>query len=76
MKERRRLPVTLSPEEIKAIFDARDNIKHKDILMTTYSVGLRVSEVCKLKIKNIDSKNIKIFIRQGKGKKDRYSLLY
>lgn len=43
--------------------------------MTTYSAGLRVSEVCKLKIKDIDSKNMQIFIRQGKGKKNRYSLL-
>ncbi|KZL89227.1 tyrosine-type recombinase/integrase [Clostridium magnum] len=75
MKERRRLPVALSPQEVKAIFDATDNIKHKAILMTTYSAGLRVSEVCKLKIKDIDSKNMQIFIRQGKGKKDRYSLL-
>jgi len=75
MKERRRLPIALSPQEVKAIFDATDNIKHKAILMTTYSAGLRVSEVCNLKITDIDSKNMQIFIRQGKGKKDRYSLL-
>ncbi|WP_243186901.1 tyrosine-type recombinase/integrase [Clostridium muellerianum] len=75
MKEPRRLPVVLSPQKVKSIFDVTDNIKHKAILMTTYSAGLRVSEVCKLKIKDIDSKNMQIFIRQGKGKKDRYSLL-
>jgi len=75
MKEPRRLPVVLSPQEVKAIFDVTDNIKHRAILMTTYSAGLRVSEVCKLKINDIDSKNMQIFIRQGKGKKDRYSLL-
>jgi site-specific recombinase XerD len=75
IKERRRLPVVLSPQEIKAIFDATENIKHKAILMTIYSGGLRVSEVCKLKIPDIDSKNMQIFIRQGKGKKDRYTLL-
>lgn len=74
-KERRRLPVVLSPQEIKAIFHATENIKHKAILMTIYSGGLRVSEVCKLKIADIDSKNMQIFIRQGKGKKDRYTLL-
>ena len=75
IKERRRLPAVLSPEEIKAIFDATPNIKHKAIFMTIYSAGLRVSEVCNLKVTDIDSKNMQIFIRQGKGKKDRYSLL-
>ena len=75
IKECRRLPVVLSPEEIKAIFDAAPNIKHKAIFMTIYSAGLRVSEVCNLKVTDIDSKNMSIFIRQGKCKKDRYSLL-
>lgn len=75
IKEHRKLPVVLSPQEIKAIFDATENIKHKAILMTTYSAGLRVSEVCNLKITDIDSKNMQIFVRQGKGKKDRYTLL-
>ena len=67
IKERRRLPVVLSPEEIKAIFDATQNIKHKAIFMTIYSAGLRVSKVCNLKVTDIDSKNMSIFIRQGKG---------
>ncbi|MTK13383.1 MAG: tyrosine-type recombinase/integrase [Clostridiaceae bacterium] len=75
IKERRRLPIALSPEEIKSIFNAVENIKHKAILMTIYSGGLRVSEVCNLKIAYIDSKNMQIFIRQGKGKRDRYTLL-
>ena len=43
--------------------------------MTVYSAGLRISEVCNLKITDIDSKNMQILIREGKGKKDRYSLL-
>ncbi|MCH4199960.1 MAG: tyrosine-type recombinase/integrase [Clostridium tyrobutyricum] len=50
-------------------------MKYKTILMTIYSAGLRVSEVCNLKVTDIDSKNMQIFIKQGKGKKDRYSLL-
>lgn len=66
MKEPRRLPIVLAPQEVKAIFDATENIKHKAILMTIYSAGLRVSEVCKLKITDIDSKNMQIFVRQGK----------
>jgi integrase/recombinase XerD len=75
IKEPRRLPSVLSPEEVKSIFDATENLKHKAILMTIYSAGLRVSEVCNLKITDIDSKNMQILIREGKGKKDRYSLL-
>jgi site-specific recombinase XerD len=75
VKERRRLPVVLSPQEIKAIFDATQHIKYKAIFMTIYSAGLRISEACNLKITDIDSKNMQIFIRQGKGKKDRYSIL-
>ena len=75
IKEPRRLPSVLSPEEVKSIFDVTENLKHKAILMTIYSAGLRVSEVCNLKITDIDSKNMQILIREGKGKKDRYSLL-
>lgn len=75
LKEPKKLPSVLSAEEVKSIFDVTENLKHKAILMTIYSAGLRVSEVCNLKIKDIDSKNMQILIRQGKGKKDRYSLL-
>lgn len=74
-KERRRLPILLSQEEVIAIFDATHNLKHKAILMTIYSAGLRVSEVCNLKITDIDSKSMQILIRQGKGNKDRYTIL-
>lgn len=74
-KERRKLPVVLSPEEVKAIFDVTHNLKHKAILMTIYSAGLRISEVCNLKISDIDSKSMQILIRQGKGNKDRYTIL-
>ena len=75
VKEAKKLPAILSPQEVKSIFDATENLKHRTILMTVYSAGLRVSEVCNLKITDIDSKNMQILIRQGKGKKDRYSLL-
>jgi site-specific recombinase XerD len=75
IKEPKKLPSVLSPEEVKSIFDVTDNLKHRAILMTVYSAGLRVSEVCNLKITDVDSKNMQILIREGKGKKDRYSLL-
>lgn len=74
-KQRKKLPVVLSPEEVNAIFDATKNIKHKAIFMTIYAAGLRISEVCNLKIADIDSKNMQIIVRQGKGNKDRYTML-
>jgi len=75
IKVPKKLPSILSPEEVNSIFNVTENLKHKAILMTIYSAGLRVSEACNLKITDIDSKNMQILIRQGKGKKDRYSLL-
>ena len=75
VKRNRTLPAVLSVDEVKAIFNVTGNLKHKAILMTTYAAGLRVGEVANLKVSDIDSKNRQILIRQGKGKKDRYSLL-
>lgn len=75
MKVHKKLPVVLSPDEVNAIFCATKNIKHKAIFMTIYAAGLRVSEVCNLKISDIDSKNMQIAVRKGKGKKDRYTIL-
>lgn len=74
-REEMYLPEVLSEEEVKAILDATENLKHKAILMTIYSAGLRISEVINLKIKDIDSQRMQIRVEQGKGKKDRYTLL-
>ena len=74
-KAEKKLPVVLSCDEVKKIFDVISNLKHKAILMTTYSAGLRVSETSRLKITDIDSKRMLIRVNQGKGKKDRYTLL-
>jgi site-specific recombinase XerD len=74
-KKDKKLPVVLSQEEVLKILSSVSNIKHKAILMLTYSAGLRVSEVVKLKPEDIDSKRKLIFIRAAKGKKDRYSIL-
>lgn len=69
------LPHILSESEVSRILHTVDNLKHRCILMLIYSGGLRVSEVINLKIKDIDSKRMQIFIKGGKGKKDRYTLL-
>lgn len=75
IKRKKKLPQILSKEEILLLFDATNNIKHRAVLMTAYGAGLRVSELAKLKIADIDSKNMQIFVRQGKGQVDRFSLL-
>lgn len=75
LRETRGLPKTLTKEEIRRIFAQVDNLKYKAILMTAYGGGLRVSEVCKLRVADIDSTSMRIFVYQGKRGKDRYTLL-
>ncbi|MEO8765992.1 MAG: tyrosine-type recombinase/integrase, partial [Ginsengibacter sp.] len=71
-KKQNQLPKVLAEVEIGRMFNAITNLKHKAILFTAYSAGLRVSEVINLKIKDVDSKRMQLFIEQSKGKKDRY----
>ncbi len=66
------LPKLLNEIELRKLFNALTNKKHKAMLFTTYSAGLRVSEVASLKIADIDSQRMQIFIARAKGKKDRY----
>lgn len=65
------LPKVLNEFEIGKLFRSIDNIKHKAIVFTAYSSGLRVSEVVHLKIKDVDSQRMTLFIQMAKGKKDR-----
>lgn len=74
-KRPRRLPTVLTMEEVWKIICAPDNLKHRLILMTTYAAGLRASEVAVLKPEHIDSKRMLIKIVDGKGHKDRYTML-
>lgn len=74
-KKPRILPEVLSRLEVLRIIDATENIKHRAVLMTAYSAGLRVSEVSKLQINHIDSEQMVIRVEQAKGMKDRYTLL-
>jgi integrase/recombinase XerD len=66
------LPKLLNEQELAGLFNSMDNRKHKAILFTAYSAGLRVSEVVNLKIADIDSVRMQIFVGRAKGKKDRY----
>jgi len=70
-----RLPEIFSSEEIVRLLNAVSNPKHRMLLMTTYAAGLRVSEVVNLKLTDIHSERMMIRVDQGKGRKDRYTML-
>jgi len=70
-----RLPEILGSEQLERVFAAPRNPKHRVLLMTAYSAGLRVSELVHLKVTDIHSDRMMIRVDQGKGKKDRYTLL-
>jgi integrase/recombinase XerD len=70
-KHTRRLPTILTPEEVSRLIDSARNLFHYAMLLTLYSAGLRRSELCKLKVSNIDSGRMVIRIERGKGGVDR-----
>ena len=70
-----KLPEVLSVDEVKRVINAPSNIKHRVILMTAYSAGLRVGEVVRLKLRHIVSARMLILVEDGKGVKDRYTIL-
>jgi site-specific recombinase XerD len=74
-RTQRRLPHVLSREEVLRIINGVSNLKHRILLMATYSGGLRVSEVVRLKLSDLDFSRMTIRVELGKGNKDRYTLL-
>ena len=75
VRQPRRLPVILSPEEVTRLLDAAPGLKAKAALSLAYGAGLRASEVVSLKVSDIDSDRQVIRVEQGKGRKDRYAML-
>lgn len=75
MKRERNLPAVLSRQEINAVIDATPNLKHKAIISTMYSSGLRVSETIHLHYDDISRTNMTIHVRETKGRIDRYTIL-
>lgn len=70
-----KLPKVLSVEDVKLLIENTNNIKHRCVISLLYSAGLRRSELLNLKINDIDSKRMLIFVGSAKGNKDRYTLL-
>jgi len=75
VRQPRRLPVILSPEEVARLLDAAPGLKARAALSLAYGAGLRASEVVSLKVSDIDSDRQVIRVEQGKGRKDRYAML-
>lgn len=71
LKKASKLPVVLNLRELRELFRAPAQLKHRILLMLAYSGGLRAQELCNLKIADIDFERMSIHIRQGKGRKDR-----
>ena len=75
VREPRKIPVVLSPDEVARLLDAAPNAKYKAALATAYGAGLRVSEVVALKVGDVDSTRMMLRVEQGKGRKDRHAML-
>ncbi len=74
-RDEQKLPTILNLQEVSDLLKGTENLKHKAILMLAYSGGLRLGELTRIKLKDIDSTRMQIKIVQSKGKKDRYTLL-
>jgi site-specific recombinase XerD len=75
VREPRKLPVILSPDEVSRLLEAAPGLKYRAALSVAYGAGLRASEVVSLKVPDIDSARLVIRVEQGKGRKDRYAML-
>lgn len=71
-KKASKLPKVITAKDIKRLFEVTTNLKHNTMLKLCYGMGLRVSEIVNIKITDIDSKAMQVFIERAKGKKDRY----
>jgi site-specific recombinase XerD len=74
-RPRKRLPVVLSAHEVARFFKVISSLKHRTILMLAYGAGLRISEAVQVRVSDIDRERMVIRVEQGKGKKDRYTVL-
>lgn len=75
MKVPKRLPDVLTREEVHALINVCTNTKHRALLLLAYGSGLRSGEIETLRVKDIDSKEMRIFVKGGKNKRDRYTIL-
>lgn len=75
MRKPKAMPKVFSREEMAAILAAAENVKHRATICLGYGSGLRISEVCSLRVRDVDSREMRLLVEDGKGAKDRYALL-
>ncbi len=73
-RRERKLPTVMSRDSAQALLNAAGNLKHQTMLVLVYSAGLRVGEVVRLRIEDLDAERGLLYVRRGKGRKDRYTL--
>ena len=71
----REFPEIMRKDEIQKFFSVIDNLRDRTMFETVYGAGLRISEIIKLRVQDMDSKQMRIYVQKGKGNKDRYTLL-
>ncbi len=74
-KNKKTVYKVLTKEELSTFFNCVDKYKFKTIFMLAYGSGLRIGEIVNLRVEDIDSKRMRIFVREGKGNKERYTIL-
>ena len=74
-KQKKEIYKVLTKEELSTFFNCIDNFKFKTIFMLVYGSGLRIGEVANLRVEDIESKKMRIFVREGKGNKESYTIL-
>ena len=74
-KRPKRVPIVLAREEVEKLIEAATDLRYQTIWMTLYASGLRLSEAARLRLSDIDSEAMQLLVRDGKGQKDRYTVL-
>ncbi|BAL00362.1 putative transposase [Oscillibacter valericigenes Sjm18-20] len=74
-REHREFPALMSKKELAHFFSSMDNLRDRAMFETAYGAGLRLSEITYLRVQDINSQQMRIFVHHGKGSKDRYTLL-
>jgi integrase/recombinase XerD len=75
VRRKKQLPAVLSRAEVQRLFKVVGNLKHRAILLVIYAGGLRVSEAARLKVSDVNGERKQVFVRGGKGGKDRYTVI-
>src|SRR5262249_15389980 len=71
----RPLPTVPHQDDLTGLFSALRSVKYRALLMTCYAAGLRITEACQLRVDDVDSRRMVLRVRQGKGGKERYTIL-